>query len=290
MPKKITELPYGAKIKFGAYCVEDEGAHVIKWIKAQDNDTIFITEKIEDFRAFDAKEQSNPDEYRRRYGNNRYSVSNIDGFLNSSGEHWYVPRHEYDEAPTGSLVRDNTEYAEHQGFLAFFAEWELEAIMNSQITVTIPSCDRYGQRYEVITRKVFLPSMMNVFGRTTSDIEEGEYWDYFRNYSAEAQPTRFAVDNTDMDDGDPEEDENWYWLLRSPSAGDSYGVRYVDRGGDYDYCDACDGMLGVRPALRINPEILVSDKPDDDGYYEIIQKDVEICEVSEDELMKLLLA
>ena len=79
-------------------------------------------------------------------------------------------------------------------------------------------------------------------------------------------------------------------LLRSPNAGNSCNVRCVGRDGDYDNCNACGGLLGVRPALRINPEILVSDKPDDDGYYEIIQKDVEICEVSEDELMKLLLA
>ena len=66
-------------------------------------------------------------------------------------------------------------------------------------------------------------------------------------------------------------------------------MRYVDRGGDDGYCSAYRGFLGVRPALRINPEILVSDEPDDAGYYEIIQKEMEIFEVSEDEFFSLLM-
>lgn len=41
-------------------------------------------------------------------------------------------------------------------------------------------------------------------------------------------------------------------LLRSPNAGNSYNVRYVDRDGDYNNCNAYNGMLGVRPASVIN--------------------------------------
>lgn len=290
MPKKITELPCGAKIKFGAYCVGNEGAHKIRWMKAQSNDTIFITEKIEDFRAFDAKEPNNPDGYRRRYGNNRYSVSNIDSFLNSSGEQWFEKHHEYDEAPSNSYIRDYTQYAEHQGFLAFFEEWEIDSIVNSEVTVALPRCDS-DNSCETIVRKVFLPSLTEVFGRTTRDECEGEQWELFEHFiNAEAKPTGWAVQNSEICDSEPREQNNWYWLLRSPYVGGSCDVRCVDRDGDYSDCDACDGILGVRPALRINPEILVSDETDDDGYFEIIQKDMEICEISKDELMKLLLA
>lgn len=289
MSRKISELPCGAKIRFGAYCVGNEGTHKVRWIKTSTNDTAFITEFIEDFRAFDAKEPQNPNDNRREYGNNRYSVSNIDQFLNSSGDTWYQKRHEHDEPPTENRIYDNTPYENHPGFLAFFDEWELDAILDTEVTVALPRCDDAEHEHEVITRKVFLPSLTNLFGRSVRNTNEGEYWEYFRNTgNTAAQPTREAIDNTTLNDN-PEYGNNWYYLLRSPGAGGACGVGYVDRDGDDSYCYAFRGILGVRPALRINPEILVSDEPDDAGYYEIIQKEMEIFEVSDDEFFSLLM-
>lgn len=40
-------------------------------------------------------------------------------------------------------------------------------------------------------------------------------------------------------------------LLRSPNADNAYNVRYVDRDGDDNNCNAYHGILGVRPALVI---------------------------------------
>lgn len=102
---KIKDLPIRGKIKFGAYSVNGEIPHKIRWLKAH-GDSLFISEFLEDQCAFDAKEPGNEDnEYRRRYGNNRFSVSNVQQFINSDQVAWYHPAHEADAPPTGdSLV------------------------------------------------------------------------------------------------------------------------------------------------------------------------------------------
>ena len=108
MAQKFIELPCGSKIRFGSYCVESEGTHQIRWIKMNSSDTTILAEHIEDFRAFDAREPNNPNTDRASYGNNQYSLSNIDRFLNSRDERWYSPSHEYDNPPTGNAIRNNT--------------------------------------------------------------------------------------------------------------------------------------------------------------------------------------
>lgn len=288
MAKKFSELRCGSKVRFGAYSVEGEGAHQIHWIKVDSADTTILAERIEDFRAFDAKERNNGNEYRRDYGNNRYSVSNIDQFLNSSGDRWYNARHEYDAPPTDDTVYDETGYENHPGFLHSFNEWELDAILDTEVVTALAKCEG-DQEHEVVVRKVFLPSVTNLFGRTVRNTHEGTHWEYFRNGAdRRAYATSHAIRETRGDSKPNDENYEWYYLLRSPDAGNSYGVRYVDRDGDYDNCSACYGRLGVRPALRLNPDILVSDEPDDDGYYDIIQSEAELVEVSDEELFAIL--
>lgn len=291
MARKISELNVGDRVRFGSYSVNGEGTHKIVWIKANGDNT-FISERIEDFRAFDAKEKDNPDANRRRYGNNHYSISNIDQFLNSSEDACCSSkRHEYDEPPTEGYVSGNTEYAEHHGFLRYFDGWEIDAIDDSTITTALPDCDvQNDEHFETITRKVFLPSITNIFGKTIRGVSEGDYWDYFRRDMYDDRvttPNYFAVENSSIDE-EVDEDNAWYWLLRSPNAGSGYGVQYVGRDGGYNYCNACFGILGVRPALKINPEILVSDEPDDMGYYDVIQTEIAYEDVSEDELFSIL--
>ena len=289
MAKKFSELQCGSKIRFGSYSVEGEVAHQIKWIKVNSDDTTILTEHIEDFRAFDAKERNNEDEYRRRYGNNRYSVSNIDQFLNSSNDKWYNASHKFDEPPTRSKVTDHTEYADHPGFLCCFKEWELDTIIDTEITTALAICDG-NDKYETVVRKVFLPSLTNIFGQTVREVDEGSYWDYFRNGGDRvARSTSYAIDETMCESKPRSCNDPWYYLLRSPYAGGSCSVRYVDRGGDWGYCNAYYGILGVRPALRLNPDILVSDEPDEEGYYEIIQSESELDDISDDELFDLLM-
>ena len=61
----------------------------------------------------------------------------------------------------------------------------------------------------------------------------------------------------------------WEWWLRTPHAGRSYRTRCVNIDGALDYYYAYDGYLGVRPALELPNDIVVSETPDEDGYYTI---------------------
>lgn len=288
MPRTIESLPLGAKIRFGSYCVENEGAHSIRWIKMNSYDTVFLTEFIEDFRAFDGREPDNIVQYRRDHGNNRYSVSNIDQFLNSSKENnWYAPQHYTDTPPTNGFVSDRTSYLEHPGFLAYFTKDEIDVIIPIDINVALSNYDKEEQGYEKITRRVFLPSIQNIFG--TDTMSEDEQWEYLKNKSPVTICTKEAIDNSTSSAEKPEYDETWYYWLRSPKVNSSYNVRYVDRQGDYDCFKASAGLIGIRPALVISPEILVTDEPDEDGYYDTLLSSNESEDVSEEDFLSTLL-
>ena len=89
MAQTLSNLPIGAKVKFGKHQVSTEAAMPIIWtIVAKNhqgypaNAITLHAEKIIDLRCFDARENTNADYDRRDYGNNRYSVSNIDQWLN----------------------------------------------------------------------------------------------------------------------------------------------------------------------------------------------------------------
>ena len=99
--------------------------------------------------AFDAAEPNNPDKYRKSDGNNRWSVSNIRQWLNSSGaaNSWFTPKHEYDEAPT---------YASEPGFLAGFSSDVLEHFTEITNTTALSAPDGGGS--ETTIDRVFLPS------------------------------------------------------------------------------------------------------------------------------------
>lgn len=290
MPRTIESLPLGAKIRFGSYCVENEGAHSIRWIKMNSYDTVFLTEFIEDFRAFDSREPDNIIQDRRDYGNNRYSVSNIDQFLNSSKENnWYAPQHYTDTPPTNGFVSDRTSYLEHPGFLAYFTKAEIDAIIPIDINVALSDYDKEEQGYEKITRRVFLPSVQNVFGTYRHTVPGDEMWEYFKNESTVSTCTKEAIDNSALGSGKPEPQDDWYYWLRTPKVNSPQCVMYADHQGDYDWFSAYSGLIGIRPALVISPEILVTDEPDEDGYYDTLLSSNESENVSEEDFLSTLL-
>ena len=99
--------------------------------------------------AFDAAEPDNPDKYRKSDGNNRWSVSNIRQWLNSSGaaNSWFTPKHEYDASPT---------YASEPGFLAGFSADVLQHFTEITNTTALSAPDGGGS--ETTIDRVFLPS------------------------------------------------------------------------------------------------------------------------------------
>lgn len=287
----IADLPIGAKLKFGAYSVSGETPHKICWVKAHHDGTI-LSEFIEDQCAFDAKEPDNPDEHRREYGNNRYSQSNVQQFLNAEGTDWFRPTHEYDKAPEDRLMCNGRHgYVHKPGFLHYFDEWEVEAIEESEVKTALPTKDipTGAEKYETIYAKVFLPSKTNVGCGTENRIQEGEVWDLFAdgaNLACLFSPELYT--NTPKVFKPEYEDEGWHYYLRSPYSCCSFSVCGVGRNGsisdNYTHYD----FFGVRPALQLKPEILISDEPDSDGYYEVLSDPQEISEIDEEEFFAIL--
>lgn len=283
MEKRLADLEVGERIKFGRYAVDGEEPHDIVWIKVH-RDNTFMTEHIEDFRAFDAKEPTSPDEYRRGYGNNDYSNANIRQFLNSADESWFAEQHEHDAAPSAEATHDNTPYEYHRGFLNLFTAGEYEAIEYSDVETVIP-------RVGLITmeQKVFLPSRANIYGDENNGFMEGQFWDYFNIYgeSRRATPTDEAIDNTTLTGYTVNHGNNWYYWLRSARCGNSCGVYCVNEGGYYSGCDACQGVVGLRPALKLNPNILISGE-DSNGYPILNLPEVKEVEFSSEEFLNIL--
>jgi hypothetical protein len=274
MAQPLSNLAVGAKVKFGRYQVESETAQEIIWtIVAKNhpgypaNAITLHAKKIIDLRCFDAREPNNTSNNRKSYGNNRYSVSNIDQWLNkdSAAGAWYVGQHTYDQAPNADNVDYNTPYDTRPGFLYHFSTEEKNAILSTPLRVVKPSVD--GGGYENITRKVFLPSRTEVgLGG-----EEGTEWGFYTSDTArKAYLTAQAFNNT-LSSSKPSAIGNaWHWWLRTPYTSDAFYVRIVKSDGYIYSNSACTGCYGVRPALNLPSSLLVSDSPDGDGAYTIV--------------------
>ena len=144
MSQTLGSLPIGAKVKDANTKFLGEP---IVWLKADKdhtdyptNSTTLITEKIIALRAFDAKEPNNTDSNRQSYGNNKYSVSNIDQWLNSDAAagQWYTAKHEADQAPTtvSTHVSANT-YTEDAGFLNGFSSYFKSQLLETTLKVAL---------------------------------------------------------------------------------------------------------------------------------------------------------
>ena len=113
--------------------------------------------------AFDAAEPNNTDSNRKVKGNNRWSVSNIRQWLNSSGAagSWWSAQHEYDAPPIAANVSDAAgAYADAPGFLAGFSADILQHFTVINNITVLHSVDNGGISGggEGTDDKVFLPS------------------------------------------------------------------------------------------------------------------------------------
>ena len=281
MAQSLSNLAVGAKIKFGKYSVNGETAQDLVWIIAAKahsctpayptNSITLLAEKIIDLRCFDAKEPNNSDSNRTKYGNNRYSLSNIDQWLNkdSAGGSWYSAQHSADQSPdSSSYVSAGTQYAARPGFLNAFTTEEKNAILSTTIRVVKPSVD--GAGYEDISRKIFLPSTTEVGLANENSIAEGAIWSYFSSGSRIAYLTSQAFNNSPYTAKPSAVTSAWYWWLRTPYYSDSNGARDVHANGPLIYNSAYRGNNGVRPAFNLLSTLSVSDTTDSDGCYTMV--------------------
>jgi len=232
------------------------------------NSTTLITEKIILLRCFDAKEPNNADSNRINNGNNKYSVSNIDLWLNSEAAEgqWYTPRHDADQAPDSTSVTNYNAYANDAGFLNGFNTAFVAALMDTTLKVALNTVTDGGS-YETIVRKFFLASKAEVFGQAENSITEGSLLSLFSantNDCRIAYVSDYAAANSDYS---VSAGAARIWWLRTPDSSNSCYVRGVSSGGGLNGNFACGGYRGVRPLCNLSSDILVSESVDGDGCY-----------------------
>lgn len=267
----LGSLAIGSKIKISHSVLGD-----IVFLKADkdhdgypSNSTTLITEKIILFRCVDAKEPNNSDSNRKNYGNNKYSVSNLDQWLNSSAAagQWYSARHSADQAPNNDNVWNNyNEYDQDAGFLAGFDAAFVAALKDTTLKVALNTVTD-GGGYESVVRKFFLPSRAELLGTAENSIMEGSLLSYF---SANTNAIRVAVASeyaAAHSEYSRTAGTAYYYWLRTPLSSDSCDVRNVDSGGGLNNGSAYRGNNGVRPLCNLDSGISVSDSTDSDGCY-----------------------
>ena len=168
MAIQLKNLNVGDKVRLGKYQVKNEAKKDLIWqVAAKDhagypsNSVTLLTERIIDVRGFDAKEPSNSDSNRKSYGNNRYKDSNLRQWLNKSGYPWFSKTHTADEPPTDAGMSQPTGYDTKQGFLSSFTQEELNAILDTTLTVAKNTVTDGGGT-ETVVDKVFLLSNTEV--------------------------------------------------------------------------------------------------------------------------------
>ena len=179
-------IPYNdesGKILLNNGCIEFEvvGVNHHKDTNNANTPTItLMTKNVIRTVGFDAKEPNNQNPNRKSYGNNRWSVSNIRQWLNSSGAagSWFKAQHNYDEAPTADKVTDVNgvsfpagAYADDPGFLAGFSPAVLQHFTDITNITAVPYDDGGGS--ETTEDKVFLPSYTEMGCGNTNGIAEG---------------------------------------------------------------------------------------------------------------------
>lgn len=270
MPKLMSTLPVGAIVK--SVNTRYNGAVLRFIVGHQASDRVkLVTERIISLKCFDAREPSNPNSDRKNYGNNRYSQSNIDQWLNSAAASWYSARHSYDAPPNNANVWSYyNEYDAEAGFLYGFEAAFRNALLNDTITIAKNTVVDGGGS-ESITRKVRLLTETEVGLGNENGIAEGTVWSYFNSAARrQAMPTAEAVSKSEYTYSSLSATQYWYYWLATPHAGYAGHARYVNSAGRLSYYYAWSGSTGVRPALFLTPDTLVSDSTDTDGAY-IIQ-------------------
>ena len=272
MSQTLGSLPVGARIK------EKDTKYLgvpIVWLKADSDHTDYpsgsttlITEKLIARRAVDAKEPSNANSDRKNYGNNKYSVSNIDQWLNSDAAAgaWYSARHSADQAPSSTTYVSANPYSGKAGFLSEFSPAFKKALLNTTLKVALNTVTD-GGNYETITRKVFLASRAETFGAAENSVMEGSLLALFAENTNAVRVAYYA--QTSVQDGGTAGNAD-YWWLRTPSSSSSCSVRNVNSGGTLSNSNAYGGARGVRPLCNLKSDILVSDSVDDEGCYELL--------------------
>lgn len=251
----LNGLTVGDTFYFGKYQVESETPWPIEWeIVHQTSDyQIAMTKQIIDLRCFDAKESQNTDSDRMDYGNNNWSVGNIEQFLNSDQESWYSAQHEYDDPPGSAniYVNPKTPYDTHKGFLYYFSKEEKSLLKDITITLANNTVTDGGGSY-TWTGKVWLPTYTQMSGNQNESIRESFKFDkYSDNNSRIKTINKYCAENNPWCVGTSKiEGTAWYyWMSSAIPSTSCYVWRMESNGAPISNTCASYGNTGLAPCI-----------------------------------------
>ena len=269
MAQLLSNLPVGAKIKFGKHSVGSEAPQSIVWVVVAKNHTgyptnsaVLATDKIIDLRAYDGKEKN-------KYGGNaNFALSNIHQWLNSSASAgaWYNATHANDAPPSSDNVLYGEEYQSRPGFLYNFTDAEKKELVPTTLTIQV------GEDVSTkLTTKVFLPTLTEAIGSTVVYDGTSRFKHFDSTVHGVATLTPQAYNNTKSNKPNYVTNAWPYWTRTTDVEGLSYEV-VCTASTEYNRWDteANNSSIGVRPLVVLSYSARVSDTTDSDGAYSLI--------------------
>lgn len=259
---KLCDLPVGVKVSdFKQY---------FPWIVADQSyegypGTVLIADFLSEAGCYDAPEPRSRFDEIRQFGWNRYPVSNVHQWLNSTDEtDWFTPMHPLDEAPGQAVIEP---YGHKPGFLSGFSHSFVQALRTSSVVYAYQD-DYYQLRHGTVECRVFLPSRTELGVEKRSGVQEGQLlqlMDCAPIYRT-AAPAPELVSSHHLCDREFHPSSSYpYWLrsvdLSCMSAVYFYGMSRAP------YFQACQGACGIRPMVVMKAQTVLKEHPDAYGVY-----------------------
>ena len=248
----LGSLSVGSTFKLGKYQVESETPWSIEWeIVHQGSDyQIAMTKQIIDLRPFDAKESTNTDSDRSKYGNNNWQYSNIEQFLNSDQVSWYSAQHQYDAPPNSDNCWNNyNAYNTHKGFLYYWNNEDRSLLKDMTLTLANNTVTDGGGSY-TWTGKVWLPTYTQM-GYGNNNIAEGIKFNKFTDNASRIKTINkyCAENNPYCKANNMTEGTAWNYWMSSTTIIYSAMTTFVDDGGLDNGDKSYIGNLGLAPCI-----------------------------------------
>lgn len=271
---RLGDMPVGTLVRVSGNTIED-----INWKLADqnhpgypENSTTLITDKIIRLMGIDAKEPSNSDANRQRFGNNRYIHANITQWLNSNATagQWYSAQHSQDAPPTIENVWNKCNaYDTLSGFLSMLNPRFTAKLLDTTLTVSKAEID--GGASETFNAKMFLASTTEVGFTNENGIAEGFLISMFSdNIFRIGYPSEECVLESDYKQSTINTTTGWYWWLRTPKAEQGYYTKCVKNDGTLEAGTTYAGDRGIRPLCNISADTMLNPNPNPDGSYNIV--------------------
>ena len=258
-PVDLDSLSVGSTFTLGKYQVESEDPWDIEWeiVHQTDDYQIAMTKQIIDLRTFDAIEANNTNSDRSKKGNNNWSVSNIEQFLNSDQASWYSAQHTYDAPPSSancwhySNGTTYNAYDTHKGFLYYWSDSDKSILKDMTLTLANNTVTDGGGSY-TWTGKVWLPTYTQMGGGQNNSISEGTKFSKFTNDSSKQKTIheKCLTNNEYCEiDGYTSSSTIYYWMSSALTSKSQY-TRYISPSGyTTGSSEAYNGENGIAPCI-----------------------------------------